>query len=237
VLTDMPRHPSGKVFPMSGNAVEMAWDGVRVKAKLPELQFKDIRHLGATAYARRGLNAHQLKAILGHKTLFMAQVYVNLVASDVLNVMDATAPAVPVIQVPPPATGSAENMLKEKRSSRMADAVIKRLRAKADPADGVPVVPAAPAGTNSTSVARADEVLVTAPPVEDATALFVKAAALDIHTSVPRAAHKAHPAHEAPQPSTPAPAPCIEEEEPADIAGPARVAGNVLMFRPRQRVA
>ena len=237
VLTDMPRHPSGKVFPMSGNAVEMAWDGVRVKAKLPELQFKDIRHLGATAYARRGLNAHQLKAILGHKTLFMAQVYVNLVASDVLNVMDATAPAVPVIQVPPPATGSAANMLKEKRSSRMADAVIKRLQAKADPADGVPAVPAAPAGTNSTSVARADEVLVTAPPVEDATALFVKAATFDAHTSVPLAAYTEQAATEA-SPTSPAPfVDAAEAAEAADVAGPARVAGNVLMFRPRQRVA
>ena len=65
VLSEMPRHPSGKVFPMSANAVEMAWDGVRIKAGVPTLQFKDIRHLGATAYARRGLNAHQLKAILG----------------------------------------------------------------------------------------------------------------------------------------------------------------------------
>lgn len=41
VLSEMPRHPSGKVFPMSGNAVEMAWDGVRIKAGVPTLQFKD----------------------------------------------------------------------------------------------------------------------------------------------------------------------------------------------------
>lgn len=32
VLRDMPRHDSGFIFPMSPNAVDMAWDGVRVKA-------------------------------------------------------------------------------------------------------------------------------------------------------------------------------------------------------------
>ena len=126
VLSEMPRHPSGRVFPMTANAVEMAWDGVRVKAGVPELQFKDIRHLGATAYARRGLNAHQLKAILGHKTTFMAQVYVNLVAQDVLDAMDATAPVTPVTQVPPPAVGSAERIVQGRRAARLNDPVKKR---------------------------------------------------------------------------------------------------------------
>jgi integrase len=128
VLSEMPRHPSGRVFPMTANAVEMAWDGVRVKAGVPELQFKDIRHLGATAYARRGLNAHQLKAILGHKTTFMAQVYVNLVAQDVLDAMDATAPVTPVTQVPPPAVGSAERIVQGRRAARLNDPVKKRLQ-------------------------------------------------------------------------------------------------------------
>lgn len=234
VLSDMPRHASGKVFPLSNNAVDMAWDGVRIKAGLPTLQFKDIRHLGATAYARRGLNAHQLKAILGHKTLYMAQVYVNLVAHDVLNAMDATAPAVPVMQVPPPAAGTAEDILKSRRSSRLADAVRNRLQAKA--IDGPDIVEA-PAGTNSSSAARAAEALVTptasatATLVEDATALFVKAAMLDSQTLVP-------PAAVAPtEVGTPPPTPSVDKLEPAGIAEPAPVAANVLMFRPRQRAA
>lgn len=60
VLSDMPQHSSGRVFPMTPAALDMAWDGVRIKAGVPTLQFRDLRHLGATAWARRGLNAHEL---------------------------------------------------------------------------------------------------------------------------------------------------------------------------------
>lgn len=127
VLRDMPRHESGYIFPMSSNAVDMAWDGVRVKAGLPTLQFRDTRHLGATAYARRGFNASQLRRVLGHKTTYMAEVYVNLVQQDLLDAMDATAPEVPVFQVPPPAKASADDILKGKRSDRLVRAVKAKL--------------------------------------------------------------------------------------------------------------
>jgi integrase len=119
VLSDMQRSDCGFVFPMTANAVKMAWNGVREKCGLKHLQFRDIRHLGATAYARRGLNAHQLRVILGHKTLHMAQVYVNLAASDVLDAMDATAAEVPPEQVPPTASGCAAEHIKRRRSARL----------------------------------------------------------------------------------------------------------------------
>jgi integrase len=102
VLSNMQRQLSGPVFPMTANAVDQAWDGVREKAGLKSLQFRDIRHLGATALARRGHSASELQHILGHKTSYMADVYVNLVSLDVLNSMDAKAVEVPVFQIPPP---------------------------------------------------------------------------------------------------------------------------------------
>ena len=259
VLSDMPRHASGKVFPLSNNAVDMAWDGIRIKAGLPMLQFKDIRHLGATAYARRGLNAHQLKAILGHKTLFMAQVYVNLVAHDVLNAMDATAPAVPVMQVPPPAAGSAEDILKARRSSRLADAVRNRLQApvtaeQTAPATDVPDAakalasgqasastnPAADAQDQSRAVAAA------APQANEATATFAKAAALDAKTPAVLAVEAAPVVTAAPtvpaspvatDPHPPTLDPSAVNANAADNDAPAPLATNVLMFRPKQRFA
>lgn len=92
VLEQLPRHPSGYVFPMSKNAVAMAWEGVREKAGLPNLQFRDLRHLGGTHYAKRVPNAHMLREILGHKTLHMAQVYVNLAADDIVRALDTSEP-------------------------------------------------------------------------------------------------------------------------------------------------
>ena len=131
ILRGLPRHASGRVFPMSENAVDMAWDGVRIKAGIPTLQFRDLRHLGATEYARRGLNAHQLKAVLGHKTLYMAQVYVNLVHQDVLDAVDAATAGSPIVEVPPPTNGSGGEVMNGKRSERLARAVKEKLRAQA----------------------------------------------------------------------------------------------------------
>lgn len=90
VLSEMARNESGMVFPMTANAVDCAWDGVRVKAGIPTMQFRDLRHVAATDFARRGFNSHHLMKVLGHKTITMAQTYVNLVSQDVLDVMDRT---------------------------------------------------------------------------------------------------------------------------------------------------
>lgn len=141
VLRDMPRHESGRVFPMSDNAVDMAWDGIRIKAGLPKLQFRDIRHLGATALARRGHSAHELQGILGHKTRYMADVYVNLVQADILRRMDELAPLPPDYQVPPKWSQSPTDTLREKRSLRLAKAALAS-RQQAGSTDPVVVVAA-----------------------------------------------------------------------------------------------
>jgi integrase len=85
----LPMHPSGRVFPMSANAVNMAWEGVRAKAGLKGLQFRDLRHLGGTHYAKRVPNAHVLREILGHKTLHQAMAYVNLASEELKAILDA----------------------------------------------------------------------------------------------------------------------------------------------------
>lgn len=51
VLEGLPRDPSGHVFPMTKTAIDSAWDRVRIAAGLPKLQFRDLRHLGASARA------------------------------------------------------------------------------------------------------------------------------------------------------------------------------------------
>lgn len=87
VLEALARDPSGRVFPMSANAVAMAWRGVREKAGLPSLQFRDLRHLGGTHYAKY-VPAHVLRDLMGHRTLYMAQVYVNLASNDRQRILD-----------------------------------------------------------------------------------------------------------------------------------------------------
>ena len=165
VLSEMPRTDSALVFPMTKNAVKMAWNGVRDKALLPWLQFKDIRHLGATEYARRGVGVHALRRILGHKTNHMAEVYVNLVASDILAAMDATAKVVPVIQIPPPSTGKPTDIVKVRRSTRLVKALEVRMsRLKTGVKDGSDVQASQPASSAVLSEARRDDGAV--PPAQ-----------------------------------------------------------------------
>lgn len=105
-LQTLPRDKSGKVFPMSDNAVDCAWEGVREKAGLPKMWFADLRHVGATYYARGGMNAAGLQRILGHRTPMMATRYINLVGADLHRMMleaERNAPTPP----PSPATGAA----------------------------------------------------------------------------------------------------------------------------------
>lgn len=53
---------------MSAEAIRKAWSRVREKAGLPKLLFRDLRHVAPTSYAREGMNAFQIRDILGHKT-------------------------------------------------------------------------------------------------------------------------------------------------------------------------
>lgn len=151
ILANMPRPEAGLVFPFKSNAVQEMWKGVRKKAGLPELQFRDLRHLGATAWARRGLNAHQLMKVLGHKTLTQAQTYINLVNEDMLDAMDEAAAASPVVSVSIPAVEEdGDKTVKRRRSQRLAEAVLRKKKALAEqraaaetkPASGECVEPA-----------------------------------------------------------------------------------------------
>lgn len=146
ILQGLPRHSSGRVFPVSPNAVDMAWDGVRAKAGLPALQFRDLRHLGATEFARRGLSAPQLARMLGHKSLAMAQVYINLVQQDMLDTLDRVEPTSPVLTMAPLDNDAPEAVMKKRRSDRLAAAVKSKLEneftgARAEP---LPMGEAAP---------------------------------------------------------------------------------------------
>jgi len=120
VLKRVPEHPSGLFFPMTPSAVDNAWDNVREWAGRSDLQFRDLRHVGGTAYARRGLSAHQLRLMLGHKTLAQALVYVNLVAQDVLEVLARTEPDPSAATALPPAVqGSAQEEMNRRRAERL----------------------------------------------------------------------------------------------------------------------
>ena len=73
----------GRVFDgLKVDALDGAFERARKKSGLDSLRFHDLRHIGATLCARAGMSANHIRMMLGHKTLFMSLVYVNLVAQD-----------------------------------------------------------------------------------------------------------------------------------------------------------
>lgn len=148
VLEGLPRDPSGHVFPMTKTAIDSAWDRVRIAAGLPKLQFRDLRHLGATDWVRRGLSTHQLKHVLGHSSIQTAQFYVDLVAADMEDALDSASANGGVIKLPPAPPADPKAHMRVKRADRLKGDLRKAL-ADASPTHAVEALdtaqPSAPA--------------------------------------------------------------------------------------------
>jgi integrase len=119
LLEGLPGERTGMVFTMTKNAVDCAWDGVRIKAGLPKMHFHDLRHVGATDFARAGFNSHQLRKVLAHKTTHMADIYVNFGSQDVQEAMDAVGADTGLSPMPPAGADRTE-MLNAKKAKRLA---------------------------------------------------------------------------------------------------------------------
>jgi|YelNatPaOPRAMG01_1025707.scaffolds.fasta_scaffold10031_7 integrase len=103
ILAKVPRTEDGRVFPLSDNALKCAWDGVRIKAGLPKLEFRELRHLAATYYARKGATATTLKNLLAHTSTRMAERYIDMTMGDSsheLDRLDGDEGSSPATQLP-----------------------------------------------------------------------------------------------------------------------------------------
>ena len=103
-------------------SLKAAWYRACERAGVDGLHMHDLRHTAATRMALKTGNIFLVKALTGHKTLSQLERYVNVKASDVVNVMHAetsagTPPAAPLKVVEPvvgrsaaSATGSATDL-------------------------------------------------------------------------------------------------------------------------------
>ena len=78
VLRSQHDSPSNRVFPVSENALKLAWTRSLKKAGIYDLHFHDLRHEALSRWAERlNGNIFKLCQISGHKTLTMAMRYVH----------------------------------------------------------------------------------------------------------------------------------------------------------------
>ncbi len=71
------------VFPISANAVRLAWERVRQKAGIKDLRFHDLRHEAISRFFEIGLSVPEVALISGHKDPKMLFLYTQLRAENV----------------------------------------------------------------------------------------------------------------------------------------------------------
>lgn len=82
VLAGLPRHISGRVFPVTPDAVKKAFTRAVERAGLGDFHFHDLRHEATSRIAEKLDNVLELSAVTGHKTLTMLKRYYHPRAKD-----------------------------------------------------------------------------------------------------------------------------------------------------------
>ena len=70
--------PGGAVFPISANALRLAWERAKKRAGVTDLRFHDLRHEAITRFFEMGLSVPEVALISGHKDARMLFRYTHL---------------------------------------------------------------------------------------------------------------------------------------------------------------
>ncbi|WP_433704115.1 site-specific integrase [Paraburkholderia sacchari] len=82
-LESLVRHESGRVFPITGEALKRVFIRACVRAGVENLHFHDLRHEATSRIAERLDNILELSSVTGHKTVQMLKRYYHPRASDI----------------------------------------------------------------------------------------------------------------------------------------------------------
>lgn len=82
ILKDIPRNDP-RVFPLTLNAVKLAWKRLAERAGAADLHFHDLRHEAVSSFFEKGLSVPEVALISGHRDARMLFRYTHLRAEDV----------------------------------------------------------------------------------------------------------------------------------------------------------
>lgn len=89
ILSRLPRHESGRVFPLSANAVKLAVKRAIDRASVEDMRFHDLRHAAITRLATKLSNVLELSAVTGHKGLAMLKRYYHPKPAGLADKLDS----------------------------------------------------------------------------------------------------------------------------------------------------
>ncbi|WP_082103173.1 integrase [Sphingomonas sp. Ag1] len=81
VLSSMPRD-GDRLFHITAMSLRLAWNRVRERAGMPDLNFHDLRHEAISRFAEMGLTTVELAVISGHRDMRMLMRYTHLKPAD-----------------------------------------------------------------------------------------------------------------------------------------------------------
>ena len=83
ILSSLKTHEKEeRIFPITGNAVRLAWGRLRRRVGVTDLRFHDLRHEATSRFFEKDLNVMEVATITGHKDIRMLQRYTHLRAED-----------------------------------------------------------------------------------------------------------------------------------------------------------
>lgn len=85
-----PGKPSEQIFPITMEALCLAWQRLKGRSNLNDLRFHDLRHEAISSFFERGLSAPEVALISGHKDMRMLFRYTHLKAEDVAEKLSNT---------------------------------------------------------------------------------------------------------------------------------------------------
>ena len=78
-----------RVFPITGNALRLAWERVKHRAGIEDLRFHDLRHEAISRFFEKGLSVPEVASISGHRDLRMLQRYAHARNEVIFAKLDA----------------------------------------------------------------------------------------------------------------------------------------------------
>ena len=81
----VPSSPNDRVFPLSPNALRIAWRRLTRRADIPDLNFHDLRHEAVSRFFEIGLSVPEVALISGHRDPRMLLRYTHLRPSQVVE--------------------------------------------------------------------------------------------------------------------------------------------------------
>lgn len=85
ILDALPRSSDGRVFPVTANAIKLAWQRCIKRAGFVDLHFHDLRHEATSRLALRVPNVIELASITGHRDVNMLRRYYHTNAAELAS--------------------------------------------------------------------------------------------------------------------------------------------------------